>query len=149
MSFFSITVLRMFWCTSICVCFATPMTPPKHGFLKFQQHRCPRNCFLICCNKKKSLGAKSELYVGWPFNSTFWPVQKSLDWADVWELALSWCMMIRLLLFVFRISPKTLGKHIVVYHSELIVLRCSTLATWPEDLHGFRLWASYGHDSIH
>ena len=41
--------------------------------------------------------------------------------------------MNRLLLFVFRISPKTLGKQIVVYHSELTVLWCSsrTVATWP------------------
>ena len=40
--------------------------------------------------------------------------------------------MIRLLLFVFRNSPKTLGKHIVVYQSELTMLRCSsrTVATW-------------------
>ena len=40
--------------------------------------------------------------------------------------------MIRFLLFVFRISPKTLGKQIVVYHWELTVLRCSsgTVATW-------------------
>ena len=34
---------------------------------------------------------------------------------------------------VFRISPKTLGKQIVVYHLELTVLRCSsaTVVTWP------------------
>ena len=38
-----------------------------------------------------------------------------------------------LLLFVFRISPKTLGKVIVVFHSELTVLWWSigTVATWP------------------
>ena len=32
--------------------------------------------------------------------------------------------MIRLLLFVLRISPKTFGKPIVLYHSELTVLHC-------------------------
>ena len=32
-------------------------------------------------------------------------------------------------LFVFRISPKTLGKQIVVNHSELTVLRYSTVAS--------------------
>ena len=44
---------------------------------------------------------------------------------------LSRCGEHDLLLFVFRISPKTLGKQIVVYHSELTDLRCSsgTLAT--------------------
>ena len=48
-------------------------------------------------------------------------------------IALSWWTMIRLLLFVYRISPKTLGKQIVVFHSELTVLRCSsgTVANWP------------------
>ena len=48
-------------------------------------------------------------------------------------LALAWWTMFRRLLFVFRISPKTSGEQIVVNHSELTVLRCSsgTAATWP------------------
>ena len=33
--------------------------------------------------------------------------------------------MMRLLFFDFRISAKTLGKQIVVYHSELTALRCA------------------------
>ena len=50
--------------------------------------------FLMCGNKEKSLVAKSGLYGGWPINSTFWPVNKVLIWADVWELALScWTMI--------------------------------------------------------
>ena len=87
--------------------------------------------FLMCGNKEKSLGVK--LYGGWPINSTFWPVKKTLVWTDMWEPALSWWTMIRLLLFVFRISPKTLGKQIVVHNSEVTVLRYSsrTVATWP------------------
>ena len=81
LSFFSMTVLRMFWCTTIiCVCFSTTMeTSPK----------------------------------------------------SVWKLALPWWTLIRLLLIVFRISPKILG--ILVYQSEFTVPRCSsgTVATWP------------------
>ena len=73
-------------------------------------------------NKEKSLGAKSGLYGGGPINSTFWPVNMALIWADVWELALPRWTMICLLLFVFRMSPKVLGKQIVVYQSELTVI---------------------------
>ena len=62
----------------------------------------------------------------WPINSTFWPVNKALIWADVWELALPCWTMIRPLLYVFWISPKSLGKQIVMCHSELIVLRWSS-----------------------
>ena len=41
----------------------------------------------------------------------------------------------RLLLCVFRISPKTLDKQIVVYYSELTVVHCSsgTVASWIGD----------------
>ena len=54
-------------------------------------------------------------------------------WADVWELALLWWRVIRLLRFVFLISWMTTGRQMVVYHSELTVLRCSsgTIATCP------------------
>ena len=50
-----------------------------------------------------------------------------------WFEAMSWWTMIRLLLFGFRISPKTLDKQIMVYHPEWTVLRFSigTIATWP------------------
>ena len=93
----------------------------------------PRNVFLMCGNKKKSLGAKSGLYVRWPINSMFSVLKKSLVWADVWELALSWWRMIRLRRLVSLIFPKTSGKQIVVCHSELIVRRCTygTVATCP------------------
>ena len=52
-------------------------------------------------------------------------LKKSLVWADVWELALSWWRMIRLRRLVALTFPKTSGKQIVVYHSELIVRRCT------------------------
>ena len=54
-------------------------------------------------------------------------------WANVWELALSWWRVIRLRRLVFLISWKKTGKQIVVYHSELTILRCTsgTIATWP------------------
>ena len=96
-------------------------------------NRWARIFFLMCGNKEKSLGAKSGLCGGWPLNSTFWPVEKALVWAVVLKLALSWFKMTRLLLFVFRISPNTLGKQIVVYHSEFTLLLCSsgTVATSP------------------
>jgi len=87
------------------------------------EKRWPRNLFLMCGNKKKSLGAKSGLYGGWPINSMFSVLKKSLVWADVWELALSWWKMIRLRRLVFLISPNTSGKQMVVYHSELTVRR--------------------------
>ena len=96
------------------------------GFERFNSIFWQRKSFLMCGNKKKSLGAKSGLCGGWPINSTFWPVNKALIWADVWELALSWWTMIRLLLVVFRISPQMLGKQILVYHLELTVPRCSS-----------------------
>ena len=77
--------------------------------------------FLDARKEKEEQGAKSGLYGGWPINSTFWSVKKALVRADA----------IRPLFFVFLISPKTLGKQIVVYHSELTVLRClsGTVAT--------------------
>jgi len=73
------------------------------------------NCWLrifllMCKNKKNSLGAKLGLYGRWPINSTFWPVKKALVLADVCELLLSWCTGNCLLLFVYRISPKTSGR---------------------------------------
>ena len=97
------------------------------------ENRCPRNLFLMCGNNKKSLGAKSGLYGGWPISSIFHSVRNAFVWVDVWELALSWWRMIRLFFCFFRISPMTSGKQMVVYHSELTVLRFSstTDATWP------------------
>ena len=59
--------------------------------------------------------------------------QKCSCSADVWELALSWWRVIRLRRLVFLISWKTAGKQMVVYHSGLTVLHCSsgTIATCP------------------
>ena len=62
----------------------------------------------MCGNKNKSLSTKSGLYGGWAINSKFCTVEKALIWADVWELTLAWWTIIRLLLFVFQISPKKL-----------------------------------------
>ena len=89
LSFFSITTLRIFWCTT-----------------SGDANRWPCIFFLFCGNTEKSLGASSRLYVGWPINSTFWPVNKALFWANVWELT-SWWTTVRLFLFVFQICPKT------------------------------------------
>ena len=91
------------------------------------------NLFLMCRKKKKSLGAKSGLYAGWPINSMFSVLKKSLVWADVWKIAFSWWRMIRLRRLLSHIFPKTSGKQIVVYHSEFIVRRCTngTVATCP------------------
>ena len=84
-------------------------------------------------NKKQSFGAKSGLYGEWLIKSLFWVLINAAVWADVWELALSWWRMIRLRWLVFLISWKTTGKQMVVYHSELTVLHCSsgTIATCP------------------
>ena len=51
----------------------------------------------------------------------------------MWELTLSWWRVIRLRRLVCLISWKTTEKQIVVYHSELTVLRCSsgTIETCP------------------
>ena len=78
------------------------------------ENRWPLIFFLTCWNKKKSLGANSGLYGNSPINSTFWPEQ--------------WFVF-----FCSFFSPMTFGKQMVVYHSELNVLQCSsgTVATWP------------------
>ena len=117
----------MFWyITIICVCFSTPIeTPPTHGFWTLLQYllltKIVDHVFFLGC------------YGVWPINSTFWPVKKAQVWVHVRELALTSWTMIRILLFIFRISPRTLGKQIVVSHSEFTVQRCSsgTVATWP------------------
>ena len=101
--------------------FLTPIdTSPKYASTASSgdENRWPSIFFLMCGNKKKSLAAKSGLYGGWPINTTFYPVNKAVIWADVWELALSLWTMIRLLLFVFRISAKTLRKQIVHTHDQ-------------------------------
>ena len=84
-------------------------------------------------NKKKSFDAKAGLYGGWLIKSMFWVLKNTVVWADVWELALSWWRVIRLRRLVFLISWKTTGKQMVVYHSKLTVLRCSsgTIAACP------------------
>ena len=60
----------MFWCTTIiCVCFSTPIeTSPKHGFWTLQQKIVDHAFLSWCAGIKKSLGAKSGLYGGWPIN---------------------------------------------------------------------------------
>ena len=69
------------------------------------------------------------------FNSIFWRRKSSTTHFLSWCAAMkrSHWTMIPLLLFVFRIWPKILDKQIVVYHSELSVLWCSSasVATWP------------------
>ena len=74
-------------------------------------------------NKKKLFGGKSRLYCGWLIKSMFWVLENAVVCADVWELALSWWKVIPLRRLVFLISWKTTGKQMVVYHSELTVLR--------------------------
>ena len=41
-------------------------------------------------NKKKSFGAKSELYRRWHNKSKFWVLKNAVVSADLWQLALSW-----------------------------------------------------------
>ena len=98
----------------------------------------PKNQMKFCWknmygNKMKSFGAKSGLYGRWHIKSMFWVLKNVVVWADVWELPLSWWRAICLQRLVFLISWKTTGKQIVVFHSELTVLRCSsgTIATCP------------------
>ena len=76
----------------------------------FSENRWPCNIFLMCGNKKKSLSAKSRLCGGWLIHSTFWPVKKTLIWADVRELALPLWTMIR------RFS--NFSKEIVVWTTQ-------------------------------
>ena len=63
----------------------------------------------------------------------FWVLKNAVVLADVWELALSWWRVIRLRWLILLISWTTTGKLMVVYHSELTVLRCSsgTIGTCP------------------
>ena len=98
------------------------------------EKRWPHILFFTCGNKKKSFDSKSGLYGGWLIKSMLWVLKNAVVWADVWELALSWWRVIRLRRLVFLISWKTTGKQLVVYHSELAVLRYSsgTIATFPK-----------------
>ena len=76
----------------------------------------------------------------------FWVIKNAVVWADLGELALSWWRVICLRPLVFPISWKTTGKQIVVYHSELTVMRCSSpvqcfwknrrLIAWKSFVHG-------------
>ena len=77
-------------------------------------------------NKKKLFGAKLGLSGGWLIKSMFWVRKNIVVWADVWELALSWWRVIRLWQLVFLISWKATGKQMVVYHTELTGLCCSS-----------------------
>ena len=63
----------------------------------------------------------------------FGVLKNAVVWADVWKLPLSWWRVFRLRRLIFLISWKTTGKQMVVYHSELTILRCSsgTIATCP------------------
>ena len=93
--------------------FSTPIkTPPKHGFWMLKQHllatKIVDHAFLSWYAGIKKV-IRSGLHGRWSINSTFWPVKKVQVWADIRKLALSWWTMIRLHLFVYRISPKT-GK---------------------------------------
>ena len=78
-----------------------------------------------------SSGAKSAIYGERLIKSIFWVLKNTVVWANVCELALSWWRVIRLRRLVFLISWKTTGKQMVVYHSKLTVLCCSsgTIAT--------------------
>ena len=69
-------------------------------------------------SRKKSFGVKPGLYGGWLINSMFSAFKNAGVRADVWELALSWWRVIRLLGLVFLISWMTTGKQMLVYHSE-------------------------------
>ena len=93
----------------------------------------PRRLFLILGNVKKSLGLRSGLYGGWSRISTFSCFKYSIVWRALYELALSWCRMMRRFELDFRSSAMTCGKQTVVYHSALTVLRSSSaiVATWP------------------
>ena len=91
----------------------------------------PLILFFTHGNKKKSFGAKSGPYGRWLIKSMFWVLKNAMVWADMWQRALSWWRVICLRRLVFLISWKTTGKQMVVYHSELTVLRCfsGTIAT--------------------
>ena len=133
LSFFSITILRMFLRTTIIsVYFSTPIeTPPKHGFWTLQQYllltKIVDHVFVCWCPWiKRSHWVLSQAVRGWPIKLTFWPVKKALVSADVWVLALSRWTMIRLLLFVFKISPKTSATVVPLRIDRL----SGTVATW-------------------
>ena len=63
----------------------------------------------------------------------FWVLKNAVVWAVVWELALSWWIVIRLRRLIFLISCEKTGKQMVVYHSELNVMHYSsgTIAPRP------------------
>lgn len=112
--------------------FSTPIeTPPKHGFWMLQQHFLATKIvdpafFSWCVGIKRSHWVPSQgCTADDPSIRRFGRSKRR--WFE------PMCTMIRLLLLVFRISSKISGKQMVVYHSELIILRCSsrTVATWP------------------
>ena len=118
-------------CTFACVwtnCWSTFATlievPLKHAFSTPQP--------LLQVSKNVDLSfhflrtSKSGLYGGWLMKSMFWVLNNAVVWTDMWELSLSRWRVIRLRRLVFPISWRTTAKQIVVYHSELTVLRCSS-----------------------
>ena len=72
----------------LCLFFHSDWDTSKTWFLNTptvsagDENRWPRIFFLMC---GKSLDAKSGLFGGWAINSTFWSVNKALNWADVWD----------------------------------------------------------------
>ena len=97
------------------------------------EKRWPLIYFLLTGIKRSHSVPESGLYGGWLIKSIFWVLKNAVVWVNVWELALSWWIVILLRRLVFPISWKTTGKQMVVYHSELTVQRCSsiTIATCP------------------
>ena len=106
LSFFSITVLRMFWCvTIICVRFSVPIeTPPKHCFWTFQQY------LLATKIVDHALGAKSNfrmeiidqpwyIYTFSPLRNL--PVERSGSWSN-WRLVV-WAFGFRFALDYFHL----------------------------------------------
>ena len=114
LSFFSITVLRMFWCTTIIwICFSTPIeTPPKHGFWKLQLHLLATKIVVRDVRRIPCFGRSKRRWLE--------PMYES-----------SHCFGVQWIVFSCSIF-EFIRRQIVVFHSELTVLRRSsgTVATW-------------------
>ena len=79
------------------------------------------------------------LYGEWPINSTFWPVKKALGWADVWELALSWWPMIRLI--------KQIVVPLRINHPTMLKWNSRHLTRFAEET-GHLLWSDFFRNSF-